>query len=161
MGRPKSGITEPNVLEDAWDYVERDADDKCWPWIGTVHKKGYGMFWRENTEIKAHRAIYELKFGSIPNGMQVMHRCNVKVCCNPAHLQLGTDVENQAHASISCKRKTNTSGCSGVSQKTNTTWVARATVRRKRTILYQGSDFFEACCARKSWEAKRLKEILL
>jgi hypothetical protein len=33
-------------------------------------------------------------------------------------------------------------------------WLVRATIDGKRTYLYSGQDFFEACCVRKSWEAK-------
>lgn len=32
--------------------------------------------------------------GPIPEGMQVLHRCDVPYCVNPEHLFLGTDKEN-------------------------------------------------------------------
>jgi hypothetical protein len=32
-------------------------------------------------------------------------------------------------------------------------WLVRASIQGKRTHLYSGKDFFEACCVRKSWEA--------
>lgn len=34
-------------------------------------------------------------------------------------------------------------------------WTARVTESGKRLELYRGPDFFEACCARKSWENKK------
>lgn len=47
--------------------------------------------------------------------------------------------------------KNNKSGITGVSQEKSTgRWKAAAL----RTCLYVGYDFFEACCARKSWEVR-------
>lgn len=52
------------------------------------------------------------------------------------------------------------SGIRGVNLHTNKFgfypyWIARAGAEEGRKHLYHGQDFFEACCARKSWEAKR------
>ena len=53
------------------------------------------------------------------------------------------------------KYKTNSSGICGVGfVSTTQEWVARCntTDDGKRKYLYVGKDFFEACCARLSWE---------
>jgi hypothetical protein len=42
----------------------------------------------------AHRIAYELAYGPIADGLQVLHRCDNPPCCNPAHLFLGTIKEN-------------------------------------------------------------------
>lgn len=34
------------------------------------------------------------------------------------------------------------------------TWLAYIDRNKKRTYLYEGQDYFEACCARKSWEVR-------
>ena len=38
----------------------------------------------------------------------------------------------------------------------NGAWVTRVTSQGKRKEIYRGKDFFEACCARKSWENKNV-----
>ena len=48
----------------------------------------------------------------------------------------------------------NTSGIRGVSYgRRDKTWLAFFQESYKQVKLYRGYDFFEACCARKAWEA--------
>lgn len=42
----------------------------------------------------AHRVAWELAFGAIPPSLEVCHRCDVPLCCNPSHLFLGTSGDN-------------------------------------------------------------------
>lgn len=49
----------------------------------------------------AHRWAYSQEHGLIPRGMEVMHTCDVPACVNPAHMKLGTHVENMKD----CKEK--------------------------------------------------------
>jgi hypothetical protein len=56
------------------------------------------------------------------------------------------------------RRKTsrNTSGLMGVfKDRTFNLWLARGQVKGHEQTLYRGQDFFEACCARKSWELRK------
>lgn len=46
----------------------------------------------------AHRLSYELHKGPIPDGLQILHSCDVKNCINPDHLRVGTHSENMAEA---------------------------------------------------------------
>jgi hypothetical protein len=44
--------------------------------------------------VQAHRVAYQLANGAIPAGKHVLHMCDNPICCNPAHLYLGTNADN-------------------------------------------------------------------
>lgn len=63
---------------------------RCWLWKGHKLKGGYGKLGRAMT----HRLSYELNVGTIPFGISVLHKCDVRHCANPNHLFLGTQQDN-------------------------------------------------------------------
>jgi hypothetical protein len=68
--------------------------DTCWLWTGCCHKKGYGQFKINGKTVKAHRWSYEQHKGAIPEGLMMRHKCDVRNCVNPDHLEVGTNTDN-------------------------------------------------------------------
>jgi len=98
MTTTKRGMPEADRF---WSYVDRSAGNSaCWPWTGAVCKDGYGKFWmndgsRNGRTIRSHRyAIGALHLGDVKNNV-AKHSCDNPVCCNPQHISLGTQAENQ------------------------------------------------------------------
>ena len=88
--------------------------------------------------------------GNIPAGMTLERKDNSK----------GYSKENCTWATPSAQaynRRLSTKNQSGLKGVhwccTYQVWIASATWKGIQKQLYRGSDFFEACCARKSWEA--------
>jgi hypothetical protein len=76
-----SKIFEENVLK----------TETCWLWKGArQNAKGYGSYFGRS----AHRVAYEHYVGEIPDGLHVLHSCDVRNCVNPSHLRLVSNEEN-------------------------------------------------------------------
>lgn len=71
-----------------------EALGDCWVWVARMNRNGYGRIHHDGNEKVAHRVTYETMVGEIPEGLILDHRCKVRCCVNPAHLEPVTHQEN-------------------------------------------------------------------
>lgn len=76
------------------EQVEIDPNSGCWLWPNSVAGLGYGVISRRKVQYYVHRVTWEHFNGSVPEGMYICHHCDTPPCTNPAHLFLGTPMEN-------------------------------------------------------------------
>jgi hypothetical protein len=91
------------------DKIDRQNGDGCWIWTGSLNVWGYGKIRPESITVtceygythhlrqkqqQAHRVVYEMLAGPIPDGMQLDHLCRNRQCVRPDHLEPVTAQEN-------------------------------------------------------------------
>lgn len=101
LWQPKKTRAKKPTLDRLLNNIDTSAGpDACWPWTGWRNARGYG-----HTSVLengrrvghgAHRVMYVETYGPVPDGLFVLHNCNNPPCCNPAHLRVGTQIENMA-----------------------------------------------------------------
>lgn len=81
--------------------IDKNGADGCWVWTGSITKWGYGAYRPARAlglSDVAHRTVYQVLVGPIPEGLVLDHLCRNKRCVNPDHLEPVTDRVNQLRA---------------------------------------------------------------
>ncbi len=78
------GKVTQDPKERFWSKVDTTGD--CWLWMGATHL-GYGKFWLERRQRRAHRVSYEWEHGPVGEGLEVDHLCHNPACVKPGHLE--------------------------------------------------------------------------
>lgn len=66
----------------------------CWLWSGWNSGNGYGKVRWKGRAWMAHRLVFWLLRGEIPENHVLDHLCRRRHCCNPDHLEPVTVREN-------------------------------------------------------------------
>lgn len=66
----------------------------CWLWQGSKYSNGYGRMFYGNLRMSTHKISWLIHNGTIPKNIQICHTCDIRHCCAPHHLFLGTSSDN-------------------------------------------------------------------
>lgn len=67
---------------------------ECWEWTAGRDSDGYGIFWLDGRSRRATRLLIEAVVGEIKPEDFALHRCDNPPCMNPAHIFVGTNLDN-------------------------------------------------------------------
>ena len=80
-----------------WSQVDVGEPHECWNWTGPLTTTGYGQFHRPGctSTLSSSRAVWLLTVGELSATQFVCHTCDNPLCCNPAHLWIGSAADNK------------------------------------------------------------------
>lgn len=87
-----------NKPSDVFKSIDTHGNDPtvCWEWLGHLGgRDGRGYITIDGVRQLAYRVMWQIFNGPIPEGMKVRHECDNPKCCNPKHLVLGTQGQNE------------------------------------------------------------------
>jgi hypothetical protein len=94
FGSPLMAPRPIDVMTRIWDKTMPIPESGCFVYMGDLSEGGYGRIWLNGRNVAVHRVAYERERGPIPAGMALDHKCRVRACWNPDHIEPVTSREN-------------------------------------------------------------------
>lgn len=107
--------------------------EECWLWARYIRPDGYGEWGHK----LAHRRLYEILVGVIPEGLQIDHLCRVRHCVNPSHLEVVTLQVNVSRGEAGLR--------TGQLQRRKTHCPKGHPYSQENTYLYRGKRACKEC----------------
>lgn len=133
------GFAARDVVERFHEKYSPEPMSGCWLWLGNPSTGGYGRFrigsQTNNTrrQVYAHIFSFELHKGPVPKGLQIDHRCRVRCCVNPRHLEAVTQKINLLRGdTIAARNKAKTHCPQGHAYEGKNLWTSKEGCRRCR-----------------------------
>lgn len=83
-------MSQTDFLARYGNKIQPEPNSGCWLWIGAWSDRGYGVVRKNKRIMFAHRLSYEMEYGAVPDGLELDHKCRVKCCVRPDHLEAVT-----------------------------------------------------------------------
>ena len=108
--RPESKLDYESLPESLKKQIAINKKTGCWIWRGAAHRNGYGHLTVDGKKWFAHRYLYTLAFGEIPENGVLLHSCDIRLCVCPNHLKVGSVYDNNADTGQKGKSKIGKAG---------------------------------------------------
>lgn len=94
---PKHNHLRGASLKERLEYYSMpEPNSGCQLWLAGANGNGYARVWNPHLMKRqtGHVAAWEDEKGPVPDGLYVLHKCDVRLCINVGHLFLGTHDDN-------------------------------------------------------------------
>lgn len=87
-GMPSRYVPGHNRRKSPVEYIiiDRGFETPCWEWQRSKSIQGYGITFVNSIRKPAHITIYERENGPVPDGHELHHRCENRICVNFDHV---------------------------------------------------------------------------